>query len=252
MKKIFAVLVLLLFVLAVAGCKEEGTTTKDTVATKGAASEDSSDVGSAEADAEEESGGLTDDFKELISKKTALEYTVTYGMTGSSQGSTVNYQMTQYFGGTDRFRMDSANGGTETRTYLMDKKFYTCTKQGGNWICMSMSSQTDSPNKQFDDIANNPDKYTVTSDGTKNVAGTTAKCYKIVTPQGNVRQCFSNEGVPLYMETSFQGGSMKMEATSYKASVSASDFTLPAEPTDLNAMIAAQTGGKMPAGYPTG
>jgi hypothetical protein len=250
MKKIIMLLMIALLLISIAGCKEEGSGAKKTAATKDSAAEDSLDADPAEADAdaEEESSGLADDFVEMMSKKTALKYTVTYKMTGSSQGSSFNYQMTQYFGGADRFRMDSANSGVETRSYLMDNKFYSCTQQGGKWNCFSIESQTESPTKQFDDIAENPTDYRVTPDGTKSVAGTTAKCYKITTPQGNVRECLSKEGVPLYMETTFQGGSTKKEATSYKASVKDSDFQLPAEPVDMNAMIA-QYQQQMPEGY---
>jgi outer membrane lipoprotein-sorting protein len=248
MKKFLAIIALMLLLLAVAGCKED-LAAKKTTATSGPSAEEDAEAATAEADAEEESSGISDDFSEFITKRSSLEYTVSYEITSSSQGSSANQKMTQYFGGTDRLRMDSSTGGMESRTYLMDGTFYTCSNQGGKWMCISMPTQGENPTQQFDDIAENPQDYKITPDGTKSVAGTTAKCYKITTPQGNMKECFSKEGVPLYMETTFQGGSMKMQATSYKPGVKDSDFKLPAEPQDMNAMIAQYGGGQLPEGY---
>ncbi len=46
-------------------------------------------------------------------------------------------------------------------------------------------------------------------------------------------ECFSPEGVPLYIEVQAAQATITMEASTYKTSVSASDFVPPATPQEM-------------------
>ncbi|HIH18834.1 TPA: hypothetical protein HA225_02555 [Candidatus Micrarchaeota archaeon] len=163
---------------------------------------------------------------------------VTYLMTTSATPETS--EMTQYIKGTDKFRTDSVTMGIETRSIVLSDNIYICSKDG-SWSCLKMSKQDDKGSESSrlnDEIKSNPSKYTVTADGTMQVAGTTATCYKVVSENSTTRYCVSPEGVPLYTKSDSQSQgrafSSELKATSYSLSVSDADFALPAEPTDLS------------------
>jgi hypothetical protein len=111
-----------------------------------------------------------------------------------------------------------------------------------------MAQQEANPTDSVKNIEENPDDFKIYADGTKTIAGTVAKCFRITASQGDVRECFSKEGVPLYMTSKSSGYEFTMEATSYKTSVSNSDFTPPAAAVDMDDYVK-QMQAKMPAGY---
>ena len=105
--------------------------------------------------------------------------------------------------------------------------------------------------KDFKAIEENPDDYDVTYGGTRDVAGTTAHCWRISYAGQDMEECLSSEGVPLYMEISGPSMSYVMRATRYSTKVSASDFDLPAEAQDMENMaqqMMEQMQGQMPEG----
>ena len=171
---------------------------------------------------------------------------VSYTINGTNMpsGST----MTQYIKGTDKIRVDSTAMGTESRSFVLSGKTYSCINQGESWICYKVDSSQSGQNSTNlqNDIQSNPSKYTVTADGSMQVAGVTAACYKVVSVDGTVRYCVSQEGIPLYIKTtgSTQGVSYESEltATSYSTSVSDSDFQLPATPQDIGSMTGGGSG----------
>jgi len=160
---------------------------------------------------------------------------VAYTITGSEMPNAL--QMTQYMKGTDKFRTDSTFEGTESRTYLLGNDIYSCTNSGG-WTCFKFSGQMsgDDSFKIEKNLKDDSSKYTVTADGTKQVAGVTATCYKIVSSDSTTRYCVY-DSVPLYvMSTGTSNGrayTSEMTATSYSKSVSDADFVLPATAQEL-------------------
>lgn len=163
---------------------------------------------------------------------------VTYQLSGTGMQGTS--EMSQYVKGLDKLRTDVSAAGTQTRTYLLGTNIYFCTNSG-EWSCMKFSiPQNDSSQLAADlekNLEANPSKYTVLPDGTMQIAGVSATCFKVASEDGNVRYCVSNEGVPLYTKTTAESGGktveFEMKATSYSTSVTDSDFSLPAEPTEF-------------------
>lgn len=261
MKKIITVLVVLLLALTVVGCKED-VKPKQTTGPGGAPADEGGETGmeegSAEASAEEgsEGGEWADKFTSFISKKAASEFTVTYDLTSKNDGKTEKYTMTQYFGGPKRFRMDTKLPEGEGRVYFVDDKMTTCNKQDGAWQCIQFATESEEgqdPTAQFKAVEENPADYHIGYAGTMSVAGSLAYCYTIDyrmigVPDAEMKYCFSKGGVPLYMLMKAEGSETEMRATSYKDSVSSSDFTLPAKAQDMNALMQ-QYQQQMPEGY---
>jgi uncharacterized protein YcfL len=144
-----------------------------------------------------------------------------------------SYEMTQYIKGLKRFRTDMSLQGMESRTYMVDDVYSSCTKVMDKWNCFKI----DVPKQDESDkaIQSNPTDYTIVADGTMNVAGTTAKCFKVtgLKIEGTFRYCYSNEGVLLYTKMQTAQATTEMTAKSYTTSVSDSEFVLPAEATQM-------------------
>ncbi len=235
MKHIITIL-LVVALLALAGCKE-GPATEDKTTT---------DTTSTTTESKSESG-FVEKFADFTKLKTSLQYSVTYDVNVPNQQK---YTMSQYFGGEGKMRADMKMQQGEARTYILGSTFYSCNNMQGSWMCMKIESQDQDTTQQFNQVEQNPEDYDIDSDGTMSVAGTTAICFKIDSAAQNaeMRECFSKEGVPLYMKMTSQGMTTELKATRYSASVKASDFELPAKATDVNEMMK-QYGANVPAGY---
>jgi hypothetical protein len=253
MKKISILLVILLvaFSIVLAGCKEDvakQTATKSSSPSASSSGEaQASSSGSAEADVEKASAGSdwADKFSSLAAMKKNLEFSVTYdySMVDESTNAIESYTMTQYFA-KGKYRMDSKIGLNEMSVFMVDNKYTTCNKQDGAWQCFIMPSdeKQDDPTSHFSAIEDNPVDTDTTYEGTKSIAGTTAYCYNVrwsgQGDEGGIEACYSKEGVPLYMKTVSGASEIEMKATKYSTSVSDSDFEPPAEPMDMEAMMA--------------
>jgi hypothetical protein len=183
-------------------------------------------------------GSVSDAFLNILGMKSTLQYRVAYSIISNAGGQQTVSQMTQYMKGTDKLRMDSSFESMESRTYLVDGAYYSCSSQQGTWTCMKITIPADDSTTSMDDVALHKDDYQITADGTMQVAGVTAACYRVTGKSIEYsRSCYSPEGVPLYvkMTSISQGGAFdtEMEATSYSTSVSDSDFALPATATAL-------------------
>lgn len=165
---------------------------------------------------------------------------VVYQLSGTDMQGTS--EISQYVKGMQKFRSDVTAAGMETRTYVVDSNAYLCSKLGASWSCMKFAiPQNDSSQSSYqleNQLQTDSSKYTVTADGTMQVAGTTATCFKVVSTEGNTRYCVSAEGVPLYVLSNAQSEGkaveFEMKAKSYSTAVSDSDFVLPAEAKEIN------------------
>ncbi|MCX8175499.1 MAG: hypothetical protein N3E51_04825 [Candidatus Micrarchaeota archaeon] len=148
-------------------------------------------------------------------------------------------KMAIYQKGSTKQRMDSEFEGIESRIYILDKFFYACTKQGGSWTCIKMETKPESPDP-LDKAMEGGDDFRLVPDGTMQIAGATATCYKVEGDKKTIqygRFCLSPEGVPLYEKVVTSGPSgtftTELKATGYSTTVSESDFELPASPTSM-------------------
>lgn len=243
MRKIFVLLAILLLAIALVGCEEEGEV-KET-STRPAVS--GAEEGAADVDVEEagEGDSFAGKFTDFVTKKAGLQFTVTYDFRTESGQEVDEYTMTQYFGGPGRYRMDGNFDGDEGRFYIVDDKMTSCSKEDGEWTCITIATgepMMQDPTEQFTVVEENPDEYDIGYSGTKKIAGTTAYCYGIdyayLGANAEMEYCFSKEGIPLYMRMESPDFFHEMKAKSFKKGVSGADFNPPVEPIDYSAMYA--------------
>lgn len=177
-----------------------------------------------------------DKLEKLFSAKTNTQWKISYNIVNNYDGQTMSSTMTQYMKTDKKMRTDVALDGMESRMYIVDDTYTSCTKYSADWSCMQFTDDGSTEELEMVEVEENieerPDDYDVVEDGTKVVAGITAECYKIAEKNENsvIRYCFANDGAPLYVYVSSPEGTSEMTATSYAKSVSDSDFKLPAEP----------------------
>lgn len=224
MKHIIIIALLLLFV----ACGQEADVTEDADVQEQPSSQAIPATATVEEGPSEEptEDGSVDAIKEFFSRKSDLEYMVSYEMETDGQVQ----EMTQYVSGSD-LRTDMVVEEMEVRTYMTDA-FYSCTEDDG-WTCLKIDYEQPEYESIQSDVEQNYDDYSIAYTGTRAMAGTTASCYELIGDQGTVEYCLSNEHVPLYIRTESDGYLAEMTATTYSASVSDSVFELPAEATEL-------------------
>ncbi|MFH1064520.1 MAG: hypothetical protein V1729_05545 [Candidatus Woesearchaeota archaeon] len=254
MKKILCILVLLTLALSIAGCGDgaddtDRSQTDDSGATDVA---DTPDAGTAEVSTEKGSdSSMGEKFTDFITKKKNSEYVVEYDMT-SNDPNMKSYTMTQYLSGSN-MRTDMQMEQGETRAYIIGKTMTSCNDMQGGWTCMKIDMpEENNINQMMDSVESRPDDYDVSPDGTKKVAGVTAICFNVKVSkdktQATLRECFSKEGVPLYLKMDSEGRMTEMTAISYNNHVPAGTFTPPAEAQDMNAIMENMKA-NLPEGY---
>ena len=179
----------------------------------------------------------TKDFEEIFTKMDSAEWKASYDITTSSAPEKM--RMTQYVKTHKNVRSDVVAQGIESRSFILDTAVITCTKMNNEWTCWTYDGapqEKDSTQELKEDLKEEMAKYEIVADGTKIVADVTAICFKIVEKGKDtmIRYCFSKEGAPLYIQTTSEGETMEMIATSYVKSVSNSDFTPPATPKKMD------------------
>jgi hypothetical protein len=239
--RILALMVVLgLLVMACTG--GTGTTTDNGVPT------DENKV--ADKVAKDSGSSASAEFLKLLGAKANLEWKVAYTIANTdSEGETATMQLTQYMKTEKKIRMDMMAAGTESQTFMVNGVATVCSKISGSWNCFKMDTdqqeeQTPASERYETQIEENPSDYGIVADGTKQVAGVTATCFKITQNADNVeaRYCFK-DSVPLYIYTKSPDFTSEMTATSYSKSVSDSDFVPPAEAKDINALVGGLGGG---------
>ncbi len=168
-------------------------------------------------------------YKDFVTNKDDLRYTVTYDVNTKS----LHYTMKQYYGGPDKVRTDNIIGSVEARQYFINNKIYSCNKQKNEWQCLELNEKmVNDYIAMFKDIENNPEKYSPVYIGKESIAGTDAYCFNIQIKALliNSEQCFSKEGVPLLMKF---GSFANIKAKEYKLNVIETDFSLPVKPVKM-------------------
>ncbi len=171
----------------------------------------------------------TDLFKGFTSRKASLAFEVEYQLTANGVAS----KMTQFVK-KSLLRTDISAQGVESRVYVTADGMFTCMNQG-DWSCFTLNKGQESYDSAVKDVEANPENYKIEKLPNREVAGTSASCFRITT-EGTVEYCLSGEGVPLYMKSTGDGYTSEMVAQRYSLSVPDSVFKLPAEPQDLSAL----------------
>ncbi len=175
-----------------------------------------------------------DEFSKLVGMKGTAQWMAEYNARSTAMGQVQTYVMTQYIKGTDRYRADTAVSGYKSRAFGLSGEFYSCTSMdGASWTCYKLGNQnSDNTTKSREDVEKNPVKYNLEADGTMEVAGSTASCFKATIEQGTARYCYSPLGILLYYKMSGTGRypvDFEMTATKFSTDVPDSVFNLPAE-----------------------
>ena len=189
-----------------------------------------------EAKPEVKDNALTSELKNLFSKKASIEWQITYDVKTKAAGTEQKMTMIQYMKGPTKVRSDVTVQGIESRSYFVDNVMTSCSKMQNKWSCFKIEAKKDDAADMEKNFQSNPGQYTVTADGTKSVAGLTAKCYKIVDSKNSAqtRECFSDDGMPLYIYYEGSGITSEMTALTYAKAVSASVFTPPVEAKEMS------------------
>ena len=173
-------------------------------------------------------------------------YTVSYDMTGKDV-STAS-KMTLYFAGEKKIRLDTASNymgeSFESSIFLIGSESYMCTKTQGEWACFKFTSESGLTN--FENVSKDVEKdlEKPVYDGTQNIAGVTAECYKLEVNGTTNRFCVHPQKYLMLLTETYMGGKLeyRMIATSVDLSMPKdSVFILPAEPKDISSMMGGNT-----------
>jgi hypothetical protein len=182
---------------------------------------------------QENGGNDLGDFFSTLSPN--LEYKVKYDVKTTSGNKTTSMIQTMALKGKNSM-VSIESKSMSSSVYTIDGKSYTCTISGNNKMCFESpgsTSQTDTTVKKNNDLRENWKNYNVASKGTRTIAGKPAICFSYSVSGNTVENCLSQEGVPVYMKMSASNVEAEYTATEYSASVSDSEFELPAEPQKL-------------------
>lgn len=249
-----AIIVLCIAAVLFSGCsapQEGAKETKDDTG-KEVSGEKGATQSTQAASGSEDSGGLLNDLKSLVSLR-PLQYMVDYKTETSMGGEQeTDGRMAMYYKGEDKVRTDTWMGDIESRYIMSGGEVVMCNKQAGEWSCMRMSQAEDREteiNRNMEELEDNLDTSEVAQLPDRVVAGAKCKCFriKIKTTLPDAQKaglsewdhvyCISPEGVPLYSESTSEKTRMVMEATRYSTTVSDSEFIPPAEPKDMMEMM---------------
>src|SRR3989338_1222142 len=149
------------------------------------------------------SSGASAEFLNMAGAKSQATYQVTYELQTTFQGQPSRKAVQSLYVKDGKARRhDTITEQAEIRYYMNGDTFTLCSKKDGAWECYSVSNfpQNDA-DKNEKSIQANPEKYKISNDGTMNIAGVTAKCFRASGISGSevsIKVCYSNEGVGLY------------------------------------------------------
>lgn len=185
------------------------------------------------------SDGEMNDIINLFGKQGSLNYKVTYNIK-TDLGDFKDESTSKHFiGGNKKLRTDSEMQGIESRIYIVNDVYTSCSKASGDWTCTELQSppeMEDQSKKIQEDLEDNSADFEVKKIPSKTILNKKTDCYRIITKDTMTADyCFSPEGVPLYVKVEGPGLLSEQIATSYSMSVQNSDFVPPvtAEKMDL-------------------
>ncbi len=177
-------------------------------------------------------------FERAMSQYGTMEFSVNYRTQFTIEGESTTGTMAQYFKGKDNMRTDVSAEGVETRMLIVGETITSCFKQGSKWSCQKLTSEPaeSNPADTLERVTESPNEYVIVRDGTKQVAGVSADCFKITADDTTTRYCIY-DSIPLYIQTTMPEGTSELEATSYSKQVAADAFDAPAEPSTAGATM---------------
>lgn len=212
LNKLFVIAVLALFLTACAETQKEAA------------------AGAGKESAVTEKGDAKSDLKDIIGAKVPT-YMVTYDMSAEAGVS----EITMYFKD-GKIRSDVIANGQKASTFFIGDKMYSCTETPKAMCIVFTSAQK--PTEQTDEMEANVDSYSIKELSPRRIAGEDTRCFAIKAEQTDMEACYARKGALLYSKSASAGKTFEMTATAYSPEVSDAVFDLPAQPQDINAMMA--------------
>ncbi len=178
----------------------------------------------------------------LLTRSATLEYKVNYEIASEETS-----QMTMYLKGmgeNQKLRVQSTVNENEINAYMLGKSMYVCTKSEGMHSCFKMMKTKDNDPSSAVNLGFTKEDLSlpsmkITPDGTYEVSGMIAPCFKIQKDEEPIqRVCMTMDGAMVYYESTIDDKTTVVRALSYTKTVPDSDFELPAgaEITDVSSM----------------
>ncbi len=221
MRKIYVFLVLIMLIFTACSKTEEK---KQNSLETGAENENTDTESMEKSKDSSKKGESSNPWSDYFSKIPKLpEYKVTYEVKdsdGSVEKQTIVVKNKD-------FRIDSG----KTSTYYVNGKAYMCMEEEENEpVCYEFDQFANDVAKNDLDFRDNWQNYKITELPSKQIAGTSARCFSYSEAEITYELCYSKEYVPLYTKVGSTDGYVELKATEYSVSVSDSEFKLPAEP----------------------
>ena len=231
LNKILVIFVLLAVI--VVGCKQgqnQNTQTKDNPIPQNTEQQTQTQEPNKEQPKKDDASS---ELKKLFDSKTNLEWTVTYNIVTKAQGQEMKSTMIQYLKGINKIRTDITIQGVESRSYFINSVMTSCTKMSAKWNCFKIEVPKDDMKNVEEKVKSGSSDYSIVSDGTKQIAGVTAKCYKLTGAKDSIttRYCYSAEGIPLYVYYEGPQVTSEMTALTFEKVAKDSVFEIPAGAT---------------------
>lgn len=245
----YLVMILMLAVL-IAGCTEgtqeqQEQTNTETTETSGTEQQQTE---TAPSQPLAQTSDVSNELTRLMEQQFNMNYHVDYETTMSGSGMPEETMtMSYYMQGIQRMRIDTKIMEMETRSYIVDEKYTTCTKLMGAWTCMDFSSdedyeydETPSTTTWDESTINEVDQGTVTRLPPRTIAGQVSSCYRVEHEGSLVDYCYTADGVPTYVRTfsDYDGSTSETEmiATYVSKTIPTGTFDLPAAATSFEDM----------------
>lgn len=192
-------------------------------------------------------GSALDTLKEAMGARASLKYTADYEM--QSPGAPKMTQTWAFDLPRMAIKTKSAEAG-ESWSIIDSSKVIVCSRSNAEWQCFKVSNDqapTDPSEGLADTLDDAPD---VALAGACTRAGLTGVKYKVEYQDMSSSYCVTTDGILLETEAIVDGQKTSQYATRVVRSVSASDFTPPAEPIDMADFQArAMAGAGLPDGF---
>ena len=233
-------LIILILAVALAGCDEESQqqvpeqTTPDT----GSQGEDTIPSAPTETLPDTQGGDVVTELTQLMKNQMNMNYHVDYEATISGSGTpSMDMQMSYYMQGVTRMRVDVNSFGIESRSYVMDGKYVSCTNMMNNWNCMEYVADDDYmdeyeigtiDDRTIDEVFNSQ----VTRLPPRTIAGQLSSCFRTVQDEYTIDYCYTADGIPTYIRTLSDSNAdyaseTEMIATRVSKTLPAGTFELP-------------------------
>ena len=181
-------------------------------------------------------------FADLLNLGKPQGYVIDYDITGKEMSSVS--KMTMYFAGEKKMRMDSllkdAETTSESSVFIIGDNMHVCTKTDGEWTCITFKGDDTTSELEETTGVFEKDPEKPLYDGTQNIAGITAECYKLESEGTKYRYCIHPKKYLMLLGETRINGELEYKTIATKVDLNMpqdSVFELPADSMDIESMM---------------